>query len=60
MRLAPKKLRLTKFERLARKLKLDTEEALVNSTALRTWAKTNRKHEYVPEWLLDSWRYSSF
>jgi len=62
VRVATRRLRLSKYERMVRTLKLDSTDnkALANSAKLRAWCKTHRKHEYVPEWLLDTWHLSVF
>jgi hypothetical protein len=57
---ATRRLRLSKYGRLVRTLKLDSKESLVNSARLRAWAKTHRRHQFIPEWLLDTWHLSLF
>jgi hypothetical protein len=54
--------KMTKYDRLVRKLGLDAADrgSLIACAPLRQWAKTHRRREYVPEWLLDSWNLSVF
>lgn len=44
----------TEFDREVRRLRLGPYD-LVNSVALRFWAKRYCHKRYVPEWLLETW-----
>ena len=52
----PASVLCTEFEMRVRHLCL-TPEQYVMSSELRTWCERNRNHCYIPEWLLDEWRF---
>jgi hypothetical protein len=49
----------TAFERLTKRLGLDTERQQLASGQLREWAKRNYKHRYIPERLILKWDLAS-
>lgn len=44
------------FEHVVRRLHLSPEE-YVTSTELKDWVRKNKDHKYVPQHLLDLWRF---
>jgi hypothetical protein len=49
---------VSKFERMVHKSRLDDRdpESLTSSDQLRSWAKSQRENNFIPEWLLANWR----
>lgn len=45
----------TEFEMLAEKLHLRTEDQIIGSAKMYTWARAHKNLNYIPEQILNAW-----